>query len=108
VSKGLLEFLANLNGTISSILAAIIAFIFAARTSLRGRGLDEIERFYDKAVIGLFVIFLASIVSLTYFLVKIYWINNLTIWDIDLYFGIWLALILPILALVLFLVYKKY
>jgi len=54
VSKGLLEFLANLNGTISSILAAIIAFIFAARTSLRGRGLDEIEKFYDKAVTGLF------------------------------------------------------
>ena len=108
MSEGLLQFLANLNGTISSILAAIIAFIFAARTSLKGRGLYEIEKFYDKTVVALFVIFLASVVSLTYFLFKIYSINNLTICDVDLYFGILLALILPILAVVLFLVYKQY
>ena len=108
MSEGLLEFLANLNGTISSILAAIIAFIYAARIGLKGRGLHEIEKFYDKTIIALFVIFLASVVSLTYFLIKIYLINNLTFCDIDLYFGVLLALILPILAIVLFLVYKKY
>jgi len=108
MSEGILEFLANLNGTISSILAAIVAFIFAARTGLKGRGLHEVEKFYDKTVVALFVIFLASVVSLTYFLIKIYSINNLTFCDIDLYFGILLALILPVLAIVLFLVYKKY
>jgi hypothetical protein len=108
MSEGLLQFLANLNGTISSILAAIIAFILAARTGLRGRGLHEIEKFYDKAVVALFVIFLASVVSLTYFLIKIYLISNLTFCHVDLYFGILLALILPVLAVSLFLVYKKY
>lgn len=108
MSDGLLQFLANLNGTISSILAAIIAFIFAARTGLKGRGLPEIEKFYGKTVVALFGIFLASVVSLTYFLVKIYLINNLTFCNVDLYFGILLALILPVLAVVLFLVYKRY
>jgi hypothetical protein len=78
VSEGLLEFLANLNGTISSILAAIIAFIYAARTGLKGRGLHEIEKFYDRIIIALFVIFLASVVSLTYFLIKIYSITLLS------------------------------
>jgi hypothetical protein len=108
MSDGLLQFLANLNGTISSILAAIIAFIFAARTGLKGRGLPEIEKFYAKTVVALFGIFLASVVSLTYFLAKIYLINNLTFCKVDLYFGILLALILPVLAVVLFLVYKRY
>jgi hypothetical protein len=108
MSEGLLRFLANLNGTISSILAAIITFIFAARTGLKGRGLHEIETFYEKTVVALFGIFLASVISLTYFLVKIYLANNLTFCHADLYFGVLLALILPSLVVVLFLVYKRY
>jgi magnesium-transporting ATPase (P-type) len=108
MNEELLKFLTNLNVTISSILAAIIAFMFSARNSLRGKGLDNIEKFYQRTIFFLLIIFSTSVISLIYFLTRIYISINITFKEIDLFFGIILILILPLVAVTWIFLYRKY
>jgi hypothetical protein len=106
MNNDLLMHLININVTMSSILAAIIAFMFSARNSLRGKGLAEIETVYKEVIFLLIVIFSFSTISFVYFFSRMYFAVSAT--HIDFFMTIIVALTLPLLALIWIVLYKKY
>lgn len=107
MNEDLAKYAASLNATISSILGAIIAFMFSAHNNLRGRGLSELERFYRITIIGLIIIFLLSIASFSYFLLNIYRMREIFFSPWDRVFSFVLILILPIIAIYWLILYIK-
>lgn len=107
MSADLLQFQANLNITLSSIMAAVIAFMFSARNGLQGQALQDLVGVYNNILFYLIIIFSTSLVPLLYFLVRILWISNVKFCDTDFYFSLILMLIFPSLAFMWFYIYKK-
>lgn len=106
---GLLKFLCGFNITISSILAAVIAFMFSARNALRGSGLSALESFYRKIILALIIIFSVSVVSLLYFSINFFTnIQDLEFCNADCVFIILVLAILPAVAVLWICVYFRH
>ena len=104
-----LTFLCSSTTAISSILAAVVAFMFSARNALRGSGLAELESFYRKIILALIIVFVASVASFLYFSIALLWAEKGNIaCDFDYVFILLMLALLPALAVLWTSVYFKH